>query len=345
MNMEGKGVLLIATKQRLVVVDLRELEKLKIPAVPERAVKVFNFVENGFPFAASFFLLESKLYAFGGERTRVGLSEDRLLSSSTTNLDESSGTRGLSRKIYVSDLTTMTDSITRFDDHCLTMQAPKTSPIIEEIEGKIYVLAGPSFHYKDFMPIPAFEVYDPSLHRFETLPTPPFYSRKNYTDPDCIIHGHSVVGTTIYVRAGEKYYSYSIRRREWDYLGKSADEIPLQEHLLPGNNGKFVPAYEDILISFSHDELFAVLLTPDGGDPLIQSLDEVYKDDSTVFWKGEGVVVAMGEHEMCFIRPKALEFGNEVMNRIDVATFRVEKLNSSVSNSLTSHNGGNCHTT
>ena len=212
--MEGEGVLLIATKQRLLVVDLTKLQNLdstdtEFPAAPLSAVKVFNFVEKGFPFGASFFMRESKLYMVGGEKTRAGLSEEELCTPSSANLDESFGKRGLSPYIYVSDLTTL-DSITQFREHPLTMLAPKTSPIIEEIEGKIYALSGPSCHYKDFLPAPVFEVYDPSLDRLEALPLPLFYQENSYDGPAYIIHDYSVVGTTIYVRAGDNYYSYSV---------------------------------------------------------------------------------------------------------------------------------------
>ncbi|WJZ85846.1 hypothetical protein VitviT2T_005363 [Vitis vinifera] len=332
--MEGEGVLLIATKQRLLVVDLTKLQNLdstdtEFPAAPLSAVKVFNFVEKGFPFGASFFMRESKLYMVGGEKTRAGLSEEELCTPSSANLDESFGKRGLSPYIYVSDLTTL-DSITQFREHPLTMLAPKTSPIIEEIEGKIYALSGPSCHYKDFLPAPVFEVYDPSLDRLEALPLPLFYQENSYDGPAYIIHDYSVVGTTIYVRAGDNYYSYSVNDRIWDFLGNSRHEIPVQAPLLPGINGKFVPAYKDILICFSLHALSALMLPQDGGPPLIQFLHEVYEDRlDMVSWREVGVIVALGEHEMCVIRPKVVEIENVIIHRIYVATFRVEKLNSS----------------
>ncbi|KAL6346408.1 hypothetical protein AAG906_033204 [Vitis piasezkii] len=288
--MEGEGVLLIATKQRLLVVDLTKLQNLdstdtEFPAAPLSAVQVFNFVEKGFPLERVF-MRESKLYMVGEE----------LCTPSSANLDESFGKRGLSPYIYFSDLTTL-DSITQFCEHTLTMLAPKTSPIIEEIEGKIYALSGPSCHYEDFLPAP----------------------RLSYDGSDNIIRDYSVVGTTIYVRAGDNYYSYSVNDRKWDFLGNSEHEIPVQAPLLPGINGKFVPAYKDILICFSLHALSALMLPQDGGPPLIQFLHEVYEDP----------VVAIGEHAMCVIRPKVVEIENVILHRIYVATFRVEKLNSS----------------
>ena len=354
--MEGQGVLLLMTKQRLLVVDLVKLENLDSPGneFPAAAVQMFDFVEKGFPLGAGFFIWRSKLYMVGGEKTRAGLSEKELASSSTANLDELFGTRGLSKKIFFSDLTKK-DSITEFQEHSRTMREAKSSPIIEEIDGKVYFLSGPPSHYKYLLPVPSFEVYDPSLDRFEALPTPLFYVMHPYDDPDYTIRDHSVVGTTIYVRAGDQYYSYSISDRKWYCLGNSADEIPVPNCLLPGNNGKFVPAYKDVLICFSQDGLFAVLFPPNGGSPLIQCLDEVYIDDDMVLWRGVGVVVAIGENEMCIIRPKVLEIKNGMKNRIDFVTFRVEKLNSSApapaptigktaSNSQTSyHDLGNRH--
>ncbi|KAL6346368.1 hypothetical protein AAG906_033164 [Vitis piasezkii] len=321
--MEGEGVLLIATKQRLLVVDLTKLQNLdstdtEFPAAPLSAVKMFNFVEKGFPLERVFHA-ESKLYMAGEE----------LCTPSSANLDESFGKRGLSPYIYVSDLTTL-DSITQFREHPLTMLAPKTSPIIEEIEGKIYALSGPSCHYKDFLPAPVFEVYDPSLDRLEALPLPLFYQENSYDGPAYIIHDYSVVGTTIYMRAGDNYYSYSVNDRIWDFLGNSRHEIPVQAPLLPGINGKFVPAYKDILICFSLHALSALMLPQDGGPPLIQFLHEVYEDRlDMVSWREVGVIVAIGEHEMCVIRPKVVEIENVIIHRIYVATFRVEKLNSS----------------
>ncbi|KAJ9703243.1 hypothetical protein PVL29_004863 [Vitis rotundifolia] len=322
--MEGEGVLLIATKQRLLVVDLTKLQNLdstdtEFPSAPPSAVKVFNFVENGFPLGASFFMRESKLYMVGEE----------LCTASSANLDESFGKRGFSPYIYISDLTTL-DSITQFREHSLTMLAPKSSPIIEEIEGKIYLLSGPSCHYEDFLPAPPFEVYDPSLDRFEALPLPLFYQENRYYGSDNIIRDYSVVGTTIYVLAGDNYYSYSVNDRKWDFLGNSEYEIRVPAPLLPGINGKFVPAYKDILICFTLHALSALMLPQDGGPPLIQYLHEVYEDRLDMnSWREAGVVLAIGEHEMCVIRPKVVKIENDIIRRIYVATFRVEKLNSS----------------
>ncbi|KAJ9703240.1 hypothetical protein PVL29_004860 [Vitis rotundifolia] len=327
--MEGKGVVLIATKQRLLFFDVTKLEDLpytdtEVPTLPLPVVKEFNFVEKGFPFGAGFIVWESKLYMVGGEKTRGGLSEEELCTPSNNNLDKSFGTRGLSPYIYFSDLTKL-DSITEFRKHSLTMLAPKTSPIIEEIEGKIYVLSGPACHYEGLLPNPSFEAYDPSLDQLEALDLPHFYRENRYSDPEYIVHGHSVVGTDIVVLAGEQYYYYIVKDRNWE-LG----ETPIPRPLLPGYSGKFVPAYDDIFICFRLHALFAAKVPSDAGPTLIQFLDEVYKDNFFLDLDSlRGVVVAIGEYEMCIIRPKIVNINNVIIPRIYVATFLVEKLDSS----------------
>ncbi|KAL6345112.1 hypothetical protein AAG906_013596 [Vitis piasezkii] len=317
--MKGEGVVLIATKQRLLFFDVTKLKDLpytdtEVPTPPLPVVKAFNFVEKGFPFGAGFFVWESKLYMVGGEKTRGGLSEEELCTPSNNNLDKSFGTRGLSPYIYFSDLTKL-DSITEFRKHSLTMLAPKTSPIIEEIEGEIYVLSGPACHYDGLLPNPSFESYDPSLDQLEALDLPHFHWENCYNDPEYLVHGHSVVGTEIFVLAGEQYYSYSIKDRTWFHeLG----EIPIPRPLLPGFSGKFVPAYNDIFICFRLHALFAVKLPSDGGPSLIQFLDEVYKDKFFLDLDSlRGVVVAIGEYEMCIIRPKIVDLNNVIIPKLD----------------------------
>nr|CAN72241.1 hypothetical protein VITISV_000708 [Vitis vinifera] len=181
--MEGAGILLAATPQCLLVIDVTKLKinhyqssKFEIPPLP--AFEKLNLVGEGFPFGMCFFVRESKLFMVGVEKPIAEALPEKLRLRFTVDLDESFGERGFSRDIYVTDLTEP-DSITNF-----------------QIEGKIYVLSGAPWHMDCLLPTPTFEVYDPLVGKWEALPEPPFYAAHSSSDCyDYHVYDYSVVGT------------------------------------------------------------------------------------------------------------------------------------------------------
>eukprot|EP00261_Vitis_vinifera_P031665 XP_019072908.1 PREDICTED: uncharacterized protein LOC109121843 isoform X2 [Vitis vinifera] len=116
-EMECKGVLLVATPSLLLAIDPARLTtrpekdlKSQMPSPP--VFKVLNMVANGFPYGMRFFVRESKLYLVGDEKSAEGVSMEQLYyEEDDIEVDSSFGTQGASPYIYVSDLTTP-DSIT-----------------------------------------------------------------------------------------------------------------------------------------------------------------------------------------------------------------------------------------
>ncbi|KAJ9703249.1 hypothetical protein PVL29_004869 [Vitis rotundifolia] len=329
--MEGGGVLLIATQERLLAIDvtklgIRRYSHTKFPPLP--VVKVFNFVEEGYSFGASFFKWESKLYMVGGETTSSGASKEEHCRPVGSGFDLNSRASMPSRDIFVSNLTTL-DSISEFHNHSVTMSTEKPSPILAEFEGKIYVLSGPSRRCDYSLETPTFEVYDPSLGQMEPLPDPPFYINNNYNSYKCVVARCSVEGSSIYMLVGGHYYCYRIQDKKWDERKYAMDNIPVQISMLPGFGGQLVPGYDDIFICFRFNSLIAVMLRSDGGRPfqyINEVFDPCYRPDSFSY---DGLVVSMGNQEMCIVKPATAEARDRDRSVVYVATFRVEKLHSS----------------
>ena len=380
-KMEGEGVLLAATPQRLLLIDITKLKINPYSELPPLPVfKVVNLVEEELPIGMHFFVRDSKLYMVGGKKPRVGLLPEMLRDRKKLLLDESFGYRGISPHVYVSDLTGGLDSITLLRKHPISMLAAKPTPIVTEIGGKIYVLLKTPWHRHRELPTPTFEVYDPSSDRqqWEALPEPPFRGAAFYASSPFDVAGHSVVGTTLYVLAwslcgdGEFYFSYNVNDKIWKFLGKSVDEVPVPYPLRPLFSGKFVPAYDDIFIYFQFQHLGAAWIPSDGSPTRYQVLTEVYGDyylrDG---YPQSGLVVELGEHEMCIMMPFLTapdipleQLSDDIFNPtplrsiLYMATFRVEKLNSSDQacppklhktddasdvSQTSHHDNGNCH--
>ncbi|KAJ9703250.1 hypothetical protein PVL29_004870 [Vitis rotundifolia] len=328
--MEGKDVLLIATRLRLLAVDVTKLEILHCsdtefaaPTLP--VVQVFDFVDGGYAFGARFFMWGSKLYMAGGERTRWDASQEELSRPLGAGFPLESRASKRCPLIFVSDCTTP-DSISKFSRANFRMITEKPSPIIVEFGGKLYVLSGPSWHYNHPLEPPTFEVYDPSLDEFEPLPDPPFYINNNFNSYDCVVAGYCLVQSSIYMWVGNRCYCYRIQDNQWD-----ADETGVHKYALPCFSGQFVPGYDDIFICFRFHSLIAVILRNDGGHSVQYIDDEVfdpyYHPDSFSY---KGLVVAMGGHGMCILKPVMAQVGNTNRCVLYVATFHVKKLDSSV---------------
>lgn len=174
------------------------------------------------------------------------------------------------------------------------------------------MLSGAPWHMDCLLPRPTFEVYDPLVGKWEALPEPPFYAAHSSSDCyDYHVYDYSVVGTTIYVVAadygGENYFSYCVNDKEWKSLGKSPSDVGIPVPLLPLFSGKFVPAYNDIFIYFYWDSLFAAWIPSDWSPICYQALKEVSEDYFLRDMVSEsGVVLDLGEHEMCIMNPGLL---------------------------------------
>ena len=334
-EMERKGVLLVATPSLLLAIDPARLTtrpekdlKSQMPSPP--VFKVLNMVANGFPYGMRFFVRESKLYLVGGEKSAEGVSMEQLYyEEDDIEVDSSFGTQGASPYIYVSDLTTP-DSITDLCKLPTAMLGPKPNPYIAEVEGKIYVLYGnPYFYPQDDILFPTFEVYDPSVGQWEALPDPPFYPRENWIDVEEFeVHAISVMGTSIYVKAGKNYHSYNVNTKIWDSLGSKFSATPLIHPMQPCiQPAKIVPPYDDIFIGLHSATAFAVLIHSDGTSPSYQFLDEVFDE----YYKynlisSSRAVISMGEKEMCVIMAGIWEGKHTTAY---ITTFRIEKLHAS----------------
>ena len=136
--MVGAGILLAATPQCLLVIDVTKLKinhyqssKFEIPPLP--AFEKLNLVGEGFPFGMCFFVRESKLFMVGVEKPIAEALPEKLRLRFTVDLDESFGERGFSRDIYVTDLTEP-DSITNFRKHPVTMLAENQVPLLQRLK-------------------------------------------------------------------------------------------------------------------------------------------------------------------------------------------------------------------
>ena len=129
----------------------------------------------------------------------------------------------------LSDLITDSD----FPKHHTSMLAGKPSPIVEEIEGKIYVLSGSPWQSYCLLPTPTFGVYDPLIEQWKALPDPPFHASRFKDSQNFDVLAHSVVGTTLYVMAWSHidyfdiYFSCNVNDGNWKIIGKSIIEVPV----------------------------------------------------------------------------------------------------------------------
>ncbi|GAB2299722.1 hypothetical protein Dimus_033777 [Dionaea muscipula] len=133
------------------------------------------------------------------------------------------------------------------------LTSPKVSPIVELIDGKLYVL-----HFPDsIMPIPVrpFEVLDlsdPSKKYWECLPDPPFYTKGicDFTAPeDYLILGHRLI-----VMARDITYYFNFHTHEWTSIKDRVSGLKLGRY---PNNGKCV--YPSGMPPLGGGDLYVVL--------------------------------------------------------------------------------------
>ena len=104
----------------------------------------------------------------------------------------------------------------------------KVLPLIEEIDGRIYVLSGPLPNYgsPDIVDI-GFEVYYPSEDRWADLPIPPFLKKGSYFEMFRGFFSYVVIGSRLCVLTGEYACAFDTVQWEWEACELFSD-FPLQ---------------------------------------------------------------------------------------------------------------------
>ena len=123
--------------------------------------------------------------------------------------------------------------------HHTSMLAAKPDPIVEETEGKIHVLSDTPWKSECLLLTPTFEVYDPTIEQWKSLPEPSFHMEGWLGSQIFEVIYHSVVGYTLYVLAASEldyhdyYYFYNVNDRNWTLLGKLVDKLPVPYPFTP----------------------------------------------------------------------------------------------------------------
>ncbi|XP_027072514.1 uncharacterized protein LOC113775161 [Coffea eugenioides] len=114
------------------------------------------------------------------------------------------------------------------------MHGAKYFPLIEEIDGCIYVLSGPlpSYGSPDIIDI-GFEVYYPSEDRWADLPIPPFLKKGSYSIMFRGFFSYVVIGSRLCVSTGEYACAFDTVQWEWEACELFSD-FPIQpaEHFV-----------------------------------------------------------------------------------------------------------------
>ncbi|XP_027066287.1 uncharacterized protein [Coffea arabica] len=97
------------------------------------------------------------------------------------------------------------------------MHGAKYYPLVEEIDGRIYVLSGPLPNYgsPDIVDI-GFEVYYPSEDRWADLPIPPFLEKGSYFEMFRGFFSYVVIGSRLCVSTGEYACAFDTVQWEWE---------------------------------------------------------------------------------------------------------------------------------
>ncbi|KAM7477993.1 hypothetical protein LguiA_026206 [Lonicera macranthoides] len=190
-------------RQHLCRVNLSQLSEC--PECPPALETVLFFPEKDLPVGMGSFCLESKLYLLGGEKLK---GSETLVSGqdfSPPNLLHS-----LNRDVFELDPNL---GIACVSQEIPPMVGPKTGAKAVTVDGKIYVFSTTQYCYKQVVPKPRFECYDPSRNEWKELPNPPFYVEEW---PLSYLY-LSVLGRRIFVTSSQWYHYYDVDENEWKY--------------------------------------------------------------------------------------------------------------------------------
>ncbi|GAB4834791.1 hypothetical protein Ancab_033059 [Ancistrocladus abbreviatus] len=225
------------------VFDLGNMEKIGDSGAEHgpQMIDYFEFFSRGYPDLMSCFEFESKLYFLGGAWRKGGLGyaskRDSRLNSDVFVLNIVDDVDNPGRKVL---------SFLK-SDWIPPMNSFKIQPIVEIIDGKIYVLQIPEALRGKCWPVASFEVFDPSSRSWTTLSAPPFCPPPGQLDAsldDALrytnVTGHLHVGHKFIVVGGYSWvFSYDIKENKWDTASADAlydaydDRIPLQWTAVP----------------------------------------------------------------------------------------------------------------
>ncbi|KAG5528301.1 hypothetical protein RHGRI_029092 [Rhododendron griersonianum] len=155
----------------------------------------------------------SKLYAIGGCNIRSD--------------------SGYSRNVFICDLSKKKLGGEHKWKKGPLLNAIKPSPMVVQVKGKIYALAGDTYFHGPGRPEtvePVFEVLDPQKRAWCKLTEPPFLSYYNSCGP--VLLSHTVIGNIIYVRVNnpvdpdlrwvDEFYSFNVDDGNWNELTPGA---------------------------------------------------------------------------------------------------------------------------
>uniref|UniRef100_A0A5B7AT89 Galactose oxidase/kelch repeat superfamily protein n=1 Tax=Davidia involucrata TaxID=16924 RepID=A0A5B7AT89_DAVIN len=151
--------------------------------------------------------LGSKIYFVGGQIPRYMDPDYRTPDGGTANFTAYS-LHNYSSSVFVFDIATRS-----FDTSSVTpLQMGKPSPLVVEVEGKLYVLSGIPV---DCLNQPAFEAYDPVTNSWEKLACPPFLDPecKYFQDPKYT--GYAVIGKKIHATTSKSSFTYDVKDDSW----------------------------------------------------------------------------------------------------------------------------------
>lgn len=104
------------------------------------------------------------------------------------------------------------------------MHGGKYNPLIEKIDGLIYVLSAPRPRYGADIVDNWFEVYHPLEDRWVRLRAPPFLEKKRYSA--MFFYSYVVIGAKLCVSSGEYSCVYDTKLKRWEACELFSDFMP-----------------------------------------------------------------------------------------------------------------------
>lgn len=157
------------------------------------------------------------------------------------------------------------------DDDIPRMLVPKFSPLVINLDEKIYVLARrPSCKYDKPLELPVFEVFDPLLESWRALPHPPWTDPAQFKIGSDYMHHHFVWAHKIVCCTIAGFYIFDTRMEKWEFIEKRLSPIPMISCAAAEFNGFLVAMPWDL------QQLSIYQLDSDGIPKSYRVLHELY---------------------------------------------------------------------
>ncbi|KAK7294424.1 hypothetical protein RJT34_17313 [Clitoria ternatea] len=279
--------------------------------------------------------LNANVYLLGGETLNSEAAAlDRNYVSNNPNSYIGSSNRVFRLSVEQNKFSVKTTS------HIKNLLYGKCSPMVEKINGKIYVLEGAPYLRNHNLNGP-FEVYDPREEYFSMLACPPPY----LSDPQGTIIGHFILGNKFIVferkfDGGMGGYSYDTRRaNEWVVLHPNviASFMSMGSSLLPigGICVSFFPqlrnnGMELFLTREGIEEGYALVVNSTSGSLMYyQSLMEVFRQRFPCTSSGQRIHLNNGRNYFFALSHNLLcaiwvAFDHDRLLRLFITTFELE---------------------